>query len=168
MDPMSPSDRPAWWTRQYIQEYVLTEEEAWKIVADPPWKCVIAWVTHDCRPVVCEMAYAVIDGQILLTSTANRDKIKALRRNPAIAICFQGGGLKQVTVRGRVEFSQEASLVRRWAEATVDAGGRPQSPEEREQEVARYMSPDRVVLRVEIEKIRSFDGAKMFRAERRD
>ena len=110
---------PLWWTRQYLDSFVLSEEEAWRIIDGPPWKCVIGWVTRGCEPVVCEMAYAVVDGMIMLTSTRNRDKVKALRRNPAISICFQGAGLKQVTVRGRVEFREDPQMVRRWAEATV-------------------------------------------------
>jgi hypothetical protein len=109
------------------------------------------------------MAYAVMDGKIMLTSTANRDKVKAFRRNPAISICFQGGGLKQVTVRGKVELRQDAELVRRWAEVTVERMNL--SPGEKQREVDRYLSPDRLVMIVDVEKIRSFDGERMFRAE---
>ena len=158
------SSRPAWWTRQYLGDYVLSEEEAWGIINGPPWKCVIAWVTKNCEPVACEMAYAVIDGKIMLTSTANRNKVKALRRNPAISICFQGGGLKQVTVRGKVQLLQDAELVRRWAETTVERAA-ALGAEQGQREVERYLSPDRLVIVIDVEKIRSFDGERMFRAE---
>jgi hypothetical protein len=157
--------RPVWWTRQYVDSYVLSEEEAWQIIQSPPWKCVVAWVTRDCQPVVCEMAYVILDDKIMLTSTENRDKVKAFRRNPAIALCFQGRGMKQVTVRGRVELSNDPALVRRWAETTVDAGGLNLSGPGREQEIQRYLSPDRLVLIVHVDKIRTFDGARMFREE---
>ena len=157
--------RPVWWTRQYVDSYVLSEEEAWQIIQSPPWKCVMAWVTRDCQPVVCEMAYVILDDKIMLTSTENRDKVKAFRRNPAIALCFQGRGMKQVTVRGRVELSNDPALVRRWAETTVDAGGLNLSGPGREQEIQRYLSPDRLVLIVHVDKIRTFDGARMFREE---
>lgn len=158
------STRPAWWTRQYLADYALSEGEAWDIINGPPWKCVIAWVTKSCEPVACEMAYAVIDGKIMLTSTANRDKVKALRRNPAISICFQGGGLKQVTVRGKVRLLQDAELVKRWAQTTVERMT-SMNAEQKRREVERYLSPDRLVIVVEVEKIRSFDGERMFRAE---
>ncbi len=158
------STRPAWWTRQYLGDYVLSEEEAWRIINGPPWKCVIAWVTKNGEPVACEMAYAVIDGKIMLTSTANRDKVRALRRNPAISICFQGGSLKQVTVRGKAELRHDPDLVRRWADITVERMTGLDA-EQKRREVERYLSPDRLVIVVEVEKIRSFDGERMFRAE---
>ncbi len=160
------ASRPAWWTRQYLDNYVLSEEEAWRIINGPPWKCVIAWVTRNCEPVVCEMAYVVLDGKIMLTSTANRDKVKAFRRNPAVSICFQGSGLKQVTVRGRVELHQDPGLVRRWAEATVARLSATLGSADRQREIERYLSPDRLVMVVHVEKIRSFDGDRMFRAEK--
>jgi hypothetical protein len=134
------------------------------MIQRPPWKCVVAWVTKDCKPVACEMAYAVLDGQIVLTSTSNRDKVKALRRNPAISLCFSEPGLKQVTVRGRVEISDNPARVRQWAEATVAQMALPAAA--REREIQRYLSPDRLTLTVMVEKIRSFDGVQMFREER--
>lgn len=158
-------ERPIWWTRQYIESFTLSEEEAWEIINSPPWYCVVAWVTRDCTPVACTMAYLVIDGKIVLTSTSNRDKIKAWRRNPAISICFQAKGLKQVTVRGHVQLSDDHALLRRWVEAHVDSWGRSMTPEEREREINRYESPDRLMIIVQVEKMRTFNGDRMFRAE---
>jgi len=157
--------RPLWWTRQYLSPYTLTDEEAWSIIQAPPWKCVAAWVTKDCKPVACEMSYAILDGQIVLTSTTNRDKVKALRRNPAISLCFSTPGLKQVTVRGHVEISDNPARVRQWAEATVDLMPDSLSAAAREREIQRYMSPDRLTLTVFVDRVRSFDGGRMFREE---
>jgi len=162
----SLSSRPLWWTRQYLSPYSLSDEGAWRIIQAPPWKCVVAWVTKDCRPVACEMAYAILDGQIVLTSTSNRDKVKALRRNPAISLCFSTPGLKQVTVRGHVEISDDPARVRQWAEATVAQTPAPLSVAAREREIQRYLSPDRLTFTVIVEKILSFDGERMFREER--
>ncbi len=163
-DPLA--SRPLWWTRQYLSSYPLSAEDAWSMIQSPPWKCVVAWVTKDSQPVACEMAYAILDGQIVLTSTSNRDKVKALRRNPAISLCFSRPGLKQVTVRGHVEISDDPVRVRQWAEATVAQMPAPLSADAREREIQRYLSPDRLTLTVVIDKIRSFDGAQMFRDER--
>ena len=160
------SSRPLWWTRQYLAPYTLSEEEAWRIIKAPPWKCVVAWVTKDCKPVACEMSYVVLDGQIVLTSTANRDKVKALRRNPAISLCFTMPGLKQVTVRGHVEISDDPARVRQWAETTIAMMPGPLCDAEREREIQRYLSPDRLTITVIIEKMLSFDAEQMFRQER--
>ncbi len=162
----SCASRPLWWTRQYLSPYTLSDEEAWSIIRTPPWKCVLAWVTKDCKPVACEMSYAILDSHIVLTSTTNRDKVKALRRNPAISLCFSTPGLKQITVRGHVEISDDPARVRQWAEATVSLMPGPLSATARECEVQRYLSPDRLTLTVIVDKLRSFDGARMFRDER--
>ncbi len=159
------SPQPIWMTRQEIGGYVLSPEETRRIIEGPPWRCVISWVTKDCQPVACAMAYIVLDGKIVLSSTRNRDKVRAFQRNPAISICFQGSGFKQVTVRGRVTLSSDPELVRRWTEAHVDSWGRTLSPQQREVEIARYLSPDRVLLIVEVEKMRTFNGELMMRAE---
>jgi pyridoxine/pyridoxamine 5'-phosphate oxidase len=165
MNDPAPS-RSLWWTRQYLDPYTLSEDEAWRMIEAPPWKCVVAWVTKDCKPVACEMSYAILDGQIVLTSTTNRDKVKALRRNPAISLCFTMPGLKQVTVRGHVEVSDDRARVRQWAEATVARMPSPLSAAEREREIQRYLSPDRLMLTVVIEKMLSFNGEQMFLEER--
>ena len=64
---------------------------------------------------VAPMAYQVLDGKIMLTTTKNRDQVKAFRRNPAISLCFQNAeGSKHVTVRGRLG-SDDPELIRRSA-----------------------------------------------------
>jgi hypothetical protein len=158
------SEKPAWWHRQHIEPYRLSDAEAWKLIESPPFYCVFSWVTREPAPVCCAMAYVVLDGRVLLTSTENRDKVKAVRRNPAVSLCFHRG-LRQVTLRGQAEVSSDAQLVQRWVAAHLDAWDRPLTPEQRESETRRFLSPDRVILAVRAEKLRSFDGAEMFRAE---
>jgi hypothetical protein len=160
--------KPVWWTRQYLEPYSLKEEEAWQVINNPPWYCVIAWVTRNCEPVACAAAYVVLDGKVMLSSTNNRDKVHAFRRNPAVSLCFQSQGMKQVTARGKVEINPDPQLVRRWVVEHMATFDRPLSDEERSLAIERYMSPDRVVLIAHIERLRSFDGGKMFRAEREE
>ncbi len=160
--------KPVWWTRQYLEPYSLSEDECWHIINGPPWYCVIAWVTKNCEPVACAAAYAVLDGQVMLSSTTNRDKVRAFRRNPAFSLCFEAKGMKQVTARGRMEINPDPDLVRRWVLEHMASFDRAMSDRERELAVQRYMSPDRVVLIAHIDRLRSFDGGKMFRAEKEE
>ena len=157
--------RPVWWTRQYLEPYSLTEEEAWQVIQSPPWYCVIAWVTKNCEPVACAAAYVILDGKVMLSSTSNRDKVKAFRRNPAVSLCFESKGMKQVTARGKVEINSDRELVRRWVIEHLNTFERSMSDEDKRIAVERYMSPDRVLLIAHIERLRSFDGRKMFQAE---
>ena len=73
--------------------------------------------------------------------------------------------MKQVTARGKVEISADTELVKRWVQAHMASFDRPMSEQQRELAVQRYMSPDRVILIAHIDRLRSFDGGKMFRAE---
>lgn len=160
--------KPVWWTRQYLEPYALDEAEAWRIIRTPPWYCVIAWVTQKCEPVACAAAYAVLDGKVMLSSTTNRDKVRAFRRNPAVSLCFEAKGMKQVTARGRIEIKDDPVLVRRWVVEHTATFERAMTDDERRVAMERYMSPDRVILIAHIERLRGFDGGKMFRAEKEE
>ena len=76
--------------------------------------------------------------------------------------------MKQVTARGKVEISTDTQLVRHWVEQHMATFDRPMTEEERELAVRRYMSPERVILIAHIDRLRSFDGGKMFRAEKEE
>jgi nitroimidazol reductase NimA-like FMN-containing flavoprotein (pyridoxamine 5'-phosphate oxidase superfamily) len=158
--------QPGWWTRQYLEPYSLSDDEAWQVIDSPPWYCVLAWVTRNCAPVACAVAYVVMDGKVMLSSTTNRDKVKALRRNPAVSLCFQSPGMKQVTARGKIEINSDPELVQRWVVQHMATFERPMTEEERKLSLQRYLSPERVVLIAHIDRLRSFDGGKMFRAEK--
>ncbi len=146
----------------------MSDEESWQLINSPPWYCVIAWVTRNCEPVACAAAYAMLNGKVMLSSTENRDKVRAFRRNPAASLCFEGKGMKQVTARGKIEISADAELVRRWAVEHMATFERSMTEQERALSLQRYLSPDRVVLIAHIDRLRSFDGGKMFRAERQE
>ena len=157
---------PLWWSRHDLRPFTLSDEEAWELITTPPRRCVIAWVTRENQPVVAPMAYQVLDGKIMLTTTKNRDKVKAFRRDPAISLCFQNAeGSKHVTVRGRLD-SDDPELIRRWITSFVDSYGHHLSLEEKQLEIARYSSSDRLILIVTVEKRLTFDREQMIRAER--
>jgi nitroimidazol reductase NimA-like FMN-containing flavoprotein (pyridoxamine 5'-phosphate oxidase superfamily) len=160
--------KPAWWTRQFLEPYSLSEDEAWEIIRSPPWYCVVAWVTQKCEPVACAVSYAVLDGKVMLSSTTNRDKVRAFRRNAAVSLCFEAKGMKQVTARGKIEIVSDPALVRRWVVEHMAGFERPMTDDERRRELERYMSPDRLVLIAHIDRLRSFDGGKMFRTEKEE
>jgi hypothetical protein len=53
-----------------------------------------------------------------------------------------------------------------WITSFVESYGRDLSWEEKQLEIARYGSPDRLILIVHVEKMRTFDREKMIRAEK--
>ncbi|WBL34766.1 pyridoxamine 5'-phosphate oxidase family protein [Tepidiforma flava] len=166
-DPGTGAARPAWWSRQYIEPFTLDDDELWRIVREST-RAAVAWVTKSGEPVVAQMSYCWYDGHIWLTSTPNRDKYRALKRNPAISLSIHDPAdwFKQVTIRGRVAFFHDRESVRRFIRELITAGGRRAvAPEVYEREFARFDSPERAVLRVDIERIRSYDGRKMWQTE---
>ena len=69
--------------------------------------CSLATVDRDGYPHVVAMAYAVDNGDIVMTSFAKAQKIINLKRNPRTAVMVESGkayhSLKGVMVRGRAE-----------------------------------------------------------------
>jgi uncharacterized pyridoxamine 5'-phosphate oxidase family protein len=137
--------RPAWWSRQYIEPFTLDDDELWRIVREST-RAAVAWVTKSCEPVVAQMSYCWYDGHIWITSTPNRDKYRALRRNPAISLSIfdPNDWFKQVTIRGRVTFFDDRESVRRFVHELITAGGRRTVPADvYQREFERFDSPGR-------------------------
>ena len=125
--------RPAWFARREISPFVLEDAEVDEILRKAT-HTVVSWVTKDNKPVSAVVVYVLVDGVITITSTTNRAKYHAWRRNPAASFCIwdpENIG-RQVTLRGHVEIMQSAELLSRFTEIflTQRMGG-PPSPERR-------------------------------------
>lgn len=157
--------RPAYWSRQFIEPFVLDEDDVWRIVKSSDLAAV-SWVTRSNEPVVTLIHYLWMDGYITISTTTNRAKYKAWLRNPAASFCIWDpeNPFKQVTVRGRVEVFRTEEFHRRWAMRLIE---RRFSHGDPEREFAMFDSPDRRYLRLHIDRILSYDGVKQYRAESR-
>lgn len=156
--------RPAWWSRQYIEPFTLDEDELWRIVRETSF-ATISWVTRTCEPVSARMAYLWYDDHIWVTSTPNRHKFQAWRRNPAICICIidEADVQKQVVVRGKVELTNEPAKVHQFVDTLLQR--RNFTGEEYDRQYAMFNSPARYVAKVNITRIRTYNGRKMYAAE---
>jgi PPOX class probable F420-dependent enzyme len=157
-------------TRKAIR---MTQAEAseWLQKGD---NCSLATIDREGYPHVVAMAYAVDNGDIVMTSFAKAQKVINLRRNPRAAIMVESGKayntLKGVIVRGRAEISDDTvkvlevlSLVgRRTVQANV---GRTQRSggdiSDQITEQARRLASKRVVIRIRPEKWASWDHSKL-------
>ncbi len=165
--PEPTPSRPPWWSRQYIEPFTLDDDELWRIIRTAG-RAAVAWVTRDCQPVVAQLSYCWYDDHIWLTSTTNRHKYRAWLRNPGISLSITDPAdwFRQVTIRGRVTIFDDREAVHRFIHELITAGGRRHVPPETyTREFERFDSPHRKVMRVEIERIRSYDGRKMWAAE---
>lgn len=160
--------RPAWFARREIAPFVLEDAEVAEVLGKAT-NAVVSWVTKDNKPVSAMVVYVLVDGVITITSTTNRAKYHAWRRNPAACFCIwdpENMG-RQVTLRGHIEIIQSAELLSRFTEIflTQRMGG-PPSPERLAAEIAKFDAPDRHMMQLHVEKVLSHDLPSLLKAER--
>jgi PPOX class probable F420-dependent enzyme len=157
-------------TRKAIR-MTQTEAAEWLQKGD---NCSLATVDRDGYPHIVAMAYALDNGDIVMTSFAKAQKVINLRRNPHAAIMVESGKayntLKGVMVRGRAEVIDDTqkvlevlSLVTRRM-ASADRTRMQQSGEDVNDQIAqqaRRLAPKRVVIRIHPEKWASWDHSKL-------
>lgn len=162
------TQRPAWFTRRNIAPFTLDEAAVESIITSAT-HAVVSWVTKTQEPASAVMLYMVIDGAITITSTTNRAKYHAWRRNPAACFCiWEPGNIgRQVTLRGNVSITQDAELLRKFTAAflTMRAGGEPPSKKRLAEEVGKFDAPDRHMMQLNVEKTLTHDLNRLFQAE---
>ena len=169
MEANDANERPSWFVRREIAPFTLGDDEVDDII-NTAQHAVVSWVTKDHQPVQAVMLYVVLDGKITITSTTNRAKYHAWRRNPAASFCIwdpeQIG--RQVTLRGRIEMLQSDDLLRRYTDGylTRMRGGRPPKPEHLEAEIATFAAPDRHMMQLHVDKVLSHNLLRLLEAER--
>ncbi|MCC6381247.1 MAG: pyridoxamine 5'-phosphate oxidase family protein [Dehalococcoidia bacterium] len=162
---------PVWWTRKWIAPYQMDDEKAQQLIASNILG-VFSWVTAKNEPVTAMLDYVMMDGQIHVTSTSNRAKYKAWSRNPAFCACVFNwqNDQESVNLRGKAEIIHDHALLRRFIRGLM-ANRMRVKPEEVpddafEANFRSFDAPDRAVIRLHVEKVVSYDGAKLRAAER--
>ena len=161
-------NRPAWFARREISPFVLDDAAANDLIGKAS-HAVVSWVTKDNQPVSAVMLYVLVDDVITVTSTTNRAKYHAWRRNPAASFCIWDPGSigRQVTLRGQIEIKQDAELLRRFTEGflTRVMGGTPPSAEILAAEIEKFNAPDRHMMQLHVEKVLSHDLNRLLEVE---
>lgn len=161
--------RPAWFARREIAPFTLDDAEVAEVLGKAT-HAVVSWVTKDSKPVSAVVVYVMVDGVITITSTTNRAKYHAWRRNPAASFCIWDPDNigRQVTLRGTIEIIQSADLLRRFTDIflTQRMGGTPPSPERLAAEIEKFDAPDRHMMQLHVEKVLTHDLTRLFKAER--
>ena len=110
-------------------------------------------------------AYAqsvVLDGEIYVTSTADRGKNVAWRRDPRTTLVLEGRLKGGVTMLGRVTFENDAALKQRVLNATADGVG--VEGEMRERYLSHLNTASREVIRIVPEKYVTLHTGRTFAA----
>jgi Pyridoxamine 5'-phosphate oxidase len=100
--------------------FKLTEEETAEVIKLAGGGTV-TWLRRDGHPAAAYVQIVVVDGQVYTTSTDDRGKNKAWRRDPRTAWVFDVPGKGGVTVLGRVQFENDPAMKMRVYNAMADA-----------------------------------------------
>ncbi|MGK0476994.1 MAG: hypothetical protein ACJAQ9_000014 [Ilumatobacter sp.] len=162
-------ERPAWFVRRQISPFTLPPDVVNRIVGEAS-HAVVSWVTRDNEPVQAVMLYVVIEDLITVTSTTNRAKYHAWKRNPAASFCIWEPGEigRQVTLRGQIEIVSDDDLLGRYVEGylTRARGGRAPHPERLRTEIESFQAPDRHMMQLHVDKIVSHDLPRLMQVEK--
>jgi len=166
---LSNSDaKEPWELRREIKSYSLSDDKVEEIVQNAS-HAVVSWVTKANEPVTAVMLYVVLDGKITVTSTTNRAKYHAWKRNPAASFCIWDPANigRQVTLRGRIEILQSSELLERYTSAflTRARGGDPPTEKRLQRELATFQAPDRHMMQLHVESTVSHDLPALLAAE---
>jgi hypothetical protein len=103
-----------------LKLFALTEDETAKVINEAGGGTV-TWVRRDGHPTGAYVQIVVVDGQVYTTSTDDRGKNKAWRRDPRTAWVFDVPGKGGVTVIGKVVFIEDPALKMRVFNTMADA-----------------------------------------------
>lgn len=166
---MMHNESENWEMRRNISSFVLSEVEIDSII-NRASHAVVSWVTKSNQPVTAVMLFTVIDGIITVTSTTNRAKYRAWKRNPSTSFCIwdpENIG-KQITLRGTITISKDDDLLRKYTKSflTRAMGGKEPSEDRVEKELATFLAPDRFMMQLNIEKTLSHNLDLLLQKER--
>jgi PPOX class probable F420-dependent enzyme len=125
--------------------------------------CTMATVGPDGTPHLVAMWYAVIDGQIWFETKAKSQKAVNLGRDPRITCLVEDGltydKLRGVSLEGRAVVVEDPELIWQVGLSVWERYTGPYTEEMRP--LVEFMLHKRVAVRVEVERIRSWDHRKL-------
>ena len=159
----------AWETRRNISTFVLPDEEIDQLIENSS-HAVVSWVTKSHEPVTAVMLYVIVDGLITVTSTTNRAKYHAWKRNPAASFCIWDSNDigKQVTLRGEIEILKDDDLLYAYTKTflTRAMGGTPPTKSRLDAELATFRAPDRHMMQLHVHSKLSHDLSALLEKEK--
>lgn len=125
--------------------------------------CTMATMGSDGTPHLVAMWYAVVDGAIWFETKAKSQKAVNLRRDPRVTVLVEDGltydALRGVSVEGRGTIVEDPDAI--W-DVGVSVWERYTGPYTEEMKpLVEYMLHKRVAVKVEVDRIRSWDHTKL-------
>jgi PPOX class probable F420-dependent enzyme len=125
--------------------------------------CTMATVGPKGTPHLVAMWYAVVDGQIWFETKARSQKVVNLRRNPAITVSIESGltydALQGVSIEGRGVVVDDPDALWKVGVSVFERYNGPYTEEMKP--FVEIMLNKRVAVRVDVERVRSWDHHKL-------
>jgi hypothetical protein len=138
--------------------FKLSDEQTMQVIKEAGGGTV-TWLRRDGHPAGAYVQIVVVDGQLYTTSTDDRGKNKAWRRDPRTAWVFDVAGKGGVTAIGRVQFVEDPAAKMRVFNAMADAVH--MTGANRERFIGHINTRGREVMRLVAEKYITLDTAKV-------
>ena len=141
---------------------VMTDDEITAFI-ERSRTCTMATIGPTGQPHLVAMWYAVVDGQIWFETKAKSQKVQNLRRDDRITVSIEDGltydTLRGVAVEGRAAIVEDPDAL--W-EVGVSVFERYTGPYTEEMKpLVEFMLNKRVAIRVDPDRIRSWDHTKL-------
>ncbi len=123
----------------------------------------MATLNHDGTPHLVAMWFAVLDGEVWFETKARSQKAVNLRRDPRLTVLVEDGltydVLRGVSLEGRATISEDPEDLWR---VGVDVWERYNGPfTEEVRPLVEFMLQKRIAVRLEVDRIRSWDHRKL-------
>lgn len=141
-----------------LASFKLSDEQTMQIIKEAGGGTV-TWLRRDGHPAGAYVQIVVVDGQLYTTSTDDRGKNKAWKRDPRTAWVFDVAGKGGVTVIGKVEFVTELAFKMRVYNTMADAVH--MTGTNRERFISHINTRGREVMRLIPQKYITLDTAKV-------
>jgi len=144
-----------------LVERLLTEQN----------ECTLSWLTHEGLPASTVVSFVVLDGLIAMTALAGSARVKAIRRNPNVALVISGSGSpvghsRCVSIQGECEIRDDSETRNRFFPA-FGMAVLPNSHKGAEMMAKGMNSPENLVLLLKPRKMIPYDAqASLDRANR--
>jgi hypothetical protein len=121
--------------------------------------CTVTWVDDTGLAMGVWVSHVVMDGQVWLTTTGNRSKTRAWKRDPRTTVVFGVPAIGSVTIVGTIELRLDPVMRTRFLNTLFDRGG---SPEAMRKDFLKHMDTEgRWVGPVKVKKYITFDQRKL-------
>ncbi len=113
-------------------------------------ECTLSWLTREGLPASTVVSFVLLDGLIAMTALEQSARVRAVRRNPSVAVVVSGSGSpvghsRCVSIQGECEIRRDAATRDRFF-PPFSAAVLPNSKKGAEMMAKSMNSPENVVL----------------------